>query len=102
MLEVPVGTSLHHHPIELGDAQRAIRLVRAHATEYGIMPDRLGVMGFSAGGHLAATMGTHFDNGSAADPDPIQLASRQPARFSGLRLSRDFVHHPLYAPGIAT
>src|SRR6202140_3398748 len=64
----------YHHPIELGDAQRAIRLVRAHATEYGIAPDRLGVMGVSAGGHLAATMGTHFDNGSATDPDPIQRA----------------------------
>ena len=68
----------YHHPIELGDAQRAIRLVRAHATEYGIAPDRLGVMGFSAGGHLAATMGTHFDNGSATDPDPIQRAGSRP------------------------
>jgi acetyl esterase/lipase len=68
----------YHHPIELGDAQRAIRLVRAHATEYGIAPDHLGVIGFSAGGHLAATMGTHFDNGSAADPDPIQRASSRP------------------------
>ena len=68
----------YHHPIELGDAQRAIRLVRAHATEYGIAPDRLGVMGFSAGGHLAATMGTHFDNGNATDPDAIQRAGSRP------------------------
>ncbi|HXA68505.1 MAG TPA: alpha/beta hydrolase [Bryobacteraceae bacterium] len=68
----------YHHPIELGDAQRAIRLVRAHAGEYGVTPDRLGVMGFSAGGHLAATMGTHFDNGNAADPDPMQRASSRP------------------------
>jgi len=68
----------YHHPIELGDAQRAIRLVRAHASEYGITPDRLGVMGFSAGGHLAATTGTHFDNGNAADPDPMQRASSRP------------------------
>jgi acetyl esterase/lipase len=68
----------YHHPIELGDAQRAIRLVRSHAVEYGIAPDRLGVMGFSAGGHLAATMGTHFDNGIAADPDPIQRAGSRP------------------------
>src|SRR5437660_2152553 len=68
----------HHHPTDLGDAQRAIRLVRAHATEYGIAPDRLGVMGFSAGGHLAATMGTHFDNGNANDPDPIQRAGSRP------------------------
>jgi len=68
----------YHHPVEVGDAQRAIRLVRAHATEYGIAPDHLGVMGFSAGGHLAATMGTHFDNGSATDPDPIQRAGSRP------------------------
>jgi acetyl esterase/lipase len=68
----------YHHPIELGDAQRAIRLVRAHAAEYGIALDRLGVMGFSAGGHLAATTGTHFDEGKAADPDPIQRAGSRP------------------------
>ena len=68
----------YHHPIELGDAQRAIRLVRAHATEYGIATDRIGVMGFSAGGHLASTTGTHFDNGNAGDPDPIQRAGSRP------------------------
>jgi acetyl esterase/lipase len=68
----------YHHPIELGDAQRAIRLVRAHATEYGIVSDRVGVMGFSAGGHLAATTGTHFDNGSASDPDAIQHEGSRP------------------------
>jgi acetyl esterase/lipase len=68
----------YHHPVELGDGQRALRLVRAHAAEYGVAPDRVGVMGFSAGGHLAATMGTHFDDGSAADPDPIQRAGSRP------------------------
>ena len=49
----------YHHPIELGDAQRAIRLVRSRAKEFGIRSDRIGIMGFSAGGHLAATVGTH-------------------------------------------
>src|SRR6202790_5758794 len=68
----------YHHPVELGDGQRAIRLVRAHAGEYGIAPDRVGVMGFSAGGHLAATMGTHFDDGIAPDLDPIQRAGSRP------------------------
>ena len=68
----------YHHPIELGDGQRAIRMVRTHAAEYGIAPDRVGVMGFSAGGHLAATMGTHFDDGNAADTDPIQRAGSRP------------------------
>jgi acetyl esterase/lipase len=77
VLEYRLGPR-YHHPIELGDAQRAIRLVRGHASAYGVTPDRLGVMGFSAGGHLAATTGTHFDNGNAADPDPMQRASSRP------------------------
>lgn len=51
----------YHHPIELGDAQQAIRLVRARAKEFGLSPDRIGIMGFSAGGHLASTAATHFD-----------------------------------------
>jgi acetyl esterase/lipase len=67
----------YHHPVELGDAQRAIRMVRAKAAEYRIAPDRVGIMGFSAGGHLASTAGTHFDAGSAGAADPIdRLASR--------------------------
>ncbi|HLJ44353.1 MAG TPA: alpha/beta hydrolase [Bryobacteraceae bacterium] len=57
----------YHHPIELGDAQRAIRLVRERAQEFGVRPDRVGIMGFSAGGHLAATTATHFDASSRPD-----------------------------------
>ncbi len=68
----------YHHPIELEDAQRAIRLVRSRAQEFGIAPDRLGIMGFSAGGHLASTAGTHFDNGNSGAPDPIDRASSRP------------------------
>jgi len=68
----------YHHPIELGDAQRAIRMVRAHAVEYGVTANQVGIMGFSAGGHLASTAGTHFDNGDPNDPDPIQRASSRP------------------------
>ncbi len=68
----------YHHPIELGDAQRAIRLVRARAQEFGIAADRIGMMGFSAGGHLAATAGTHFDRGNANATDPIERASSRP------------------------
>lgn len=68
----------YHHPVELGDAQRAIRMVRADASKYGVAPDRIGIMGFSAGGHLASTAGTHFDGGSATDADPIQRASSRP------------------------
>jgi acetyl esterase/lipase len=68
----------YHHPIELGDAQRAIRLVRSRAKEFGIRPDRVGMMGFSAGGHLAATVGTHYDPGDHSATDPIDRISCRP------------------------
>jgi len=51
----------YHHPVELGDAQRAIALVRSRAQEFGISPNRIGIMGFSAGGHLASSVSTHND-----------------------------------------
>src|SRR6185437_10750072 len=68
----------YHHPIELEDAQRAIRLVRSRAEEFGIAPDRVGMMGFSAGGHLASTAGTHFDSGKSGASDPIDRVSSRP------------------------
>jgi acetyl esterase/lipase len=68
----------YHHPIELGDAQRAIRLVRSRAKEFGIRPDRIGMMGFSAGGHLAATAGTHYDHGDQSAGDSIDRVSCRP------------------------
>jgi acetyl esterase/lipase len=68
----------YHHPIELGDAQRAIRTVRARAAEFSIVPDRIGMMGFSAGGHLASTAATHFDAGKSDSPDTIERVSSRP------------------------
>ncbi|MDE1175997.1 MAG: alpha/beta hydrolase [Edaphobacter sp.] len=68
----------YHHPIEIGDAQRAIRMVRAHADEYGIDKDRVGMWGFSAGGHLTATAGTQFDAGHPDSTDPIDHESSRP------------------------
>jgi len=68
----------YHHPVELGDAQRAIRTVRSKASEYRLLPDRIGIMGFSAGGHLASTAGTHFDAGEAAASDTIDRSSSRP------------------------
>src|SRR3984957_3803914 len=56
----------YHHPIEIGDAQRAIRMVRANATEWGIATDHVGMWGSSAGGHLAATAGTTFDGSNSS------------------------------------
>lgn len=68
----------YHHPIELGDAQRAIRLVRARAAEFGALPDRIGILGFSAGGHLAASAGTLFEAGKPDATDPIERMSSRP------------------------
>jgi acetyl esterase/lipase len=62
----------------LADAQRAIRTVRAKAKDYDIDPKRIGIMGFSAGGHLASTATTHFDAGKESDADPIERASCRP------------------------
>jgi acetyl esterase/lipase len=68
----------YHHPIELGDAQRAIRYVRLHATDYGIESNRIGIWGFSAGGHLASSAGTHVDAGKAGDADPVEQQNSRP------------------------
>ena len=68
----------YHHPVELGDAQRAIRYVRAHASDYGLSPQQIGIMGFSAGGHLAATAATHFDAGNQQATDAIERQSSRP------------------------
>jgi acetyl esterase/lipase len=68
----------YHHPVEMHDGQRAVRFVRYHAKGYGIAPDRVGIWGFSAGGHLASTVGTHFDAGNNAASDPIDRLSSRP------------------------
>jgi acetyl esterase/lipase len=62
----------------LMDAQRAIRLVRANAEKWKINKDRIGIMGFSAGGHLASTAGTHFDSGNVRAADTIDRISSRP------------------------
>jgi acetyl esterase/lipase len=66
------------HPAPMLDVQRAIRTVRSKAIEYGVRPDRIGVWGFSAGGHLASTAATHFDGGQAESSDPIDRVSCRP------------------------
>jgi acetyl esterase/lipase len=68
----------YHHPIELGDAQRAVRLVRSKAADWRIAPDRIGMMGFSAGGHLVATASTYFDDGKSDASDSIDRVSSRP------------------------
>jgi acetyl esterase/lipase len=68
----------YKHPTPMLDVQRAMRLVRSRADEFAIDPSRLGVMGFSAGGHLASTVATHFDQGIADAADPLDRASCRP------------------------
>jgi acetyl esterase/lipase len=68
----------YRHPAPLQDAQRALRYTRAHAKEWKIDPKRVGILGFSAGGHLASTAGTHFDAGKEDAPDPIDRLSCRP------------------------
>jgi len=68
----------YHHPVELGDVQRAIRLVRASAASWNLDASRLGVMGFSAGGHLAMTASTMADPRDPDASDPVDRASSRP------------------------
>jgi acetyl esterase/lipase len=68
----------YRHPVPLQDAQRAMRMVRAGAKEMGIKPNRIGIWGFSAGGHLASTAATKFDDGDKEAKDSIDRQSCRP------------------------
>lgn len=73
-----LGSRGHRHPAMLEDATRAIRTIRHRATEFGVDPDRILVIGSSAGGHLAATLLTQWDHGQADHADPIERQSSRP------------------------
>jgi acetyl esterase/lipase len=66
------------YPVPLQDAERAVRLARSLAGAYGLSPARIGMVGFSAGGHLAAMTGTVFDAGNPSAPDPVDRVSSRP------------------------
>ena len=68
----------YRHPAPLQDAQRAIRWVRLHASEFDVRPDRIGIWGFSAGGHLAATAATHFEGANPNATDPLDRFATRP------------------------
>lgn len=86
----------YHHPAPLQDAQRAIRYVRMHADTFGIAADHIGIWGFSAGGHLASTAGTHFDAGNPEAPDPIDRVSCRPdfmiLAYPVISLATEYAH----------
>lgn len=76
VLEYRLPAGNYHRP--LIDAQRAMRVARERAVEWKLDPKRIGIIGFSAGGHLASSVGTHFDAGNASSPDPIERQSCRP------------------------
>jgi acetyl esterase/lipase len=77
VLKYRLGAHGYRHPVMLGDAARAVRLARARAAEWQVDPKRVGIMGSSAGGHLASTLMTHFD---AGNPDAADAVERQSSR----------------------
>ncbi|MDP7292072.1 MAG: prolyl oligopeptidase family serine peptidase, partial [Verrucomicrobiota bacterium] len=79
VLKYRLGSAGYRHPIMLGDAARALRTVRANAKQWKIDPDKIGIMGSSAGGHLASTLLTHFDTGNPQASDPIDRISSRPS-----------------------
>jgi acetyl esterase/lipase len=94
---LPVSKSnIINHKSPILDAQRAIRLTRYHATEWNIEQDKIGIMGFSAGGHLASTAGTHFDSGETNTIDPVESMSSRPdfmiLLYPVITFSKSFMH----------
>lgn len=71
-------SNIVRHKSPLADAQRALRLVRFHAEEWNLDPEKIGIMGFSAGGHLASSLSTHFDKGDPESEDPVERVSCRP------------------------
>ena len=78
VLKYRLGSAGYRHPVMLHDAARAIRLTRTKAAAWKIDPKRVGIMGSSAGGHLASTAVTHFDAGRKDAADPIDRESSRP------------------------
>ncbi|MHB1700522.1 MAG: alpha/beta hydrolase [Acidobacteriaceae bacterium] len=81
----------YHYPAPILDGERAVRFVRSHAAEYNVAPNRIGMWGFSAGGHLTGVVATLFDHGNPSAKDPVDRASDRPdfAISSYGRLSLD-------------
>lgn len=78
VLKYRLGSNGYRHPIMLNDAARALRMVRAFAKRDGLDPTRVGIIGSSAGGHLASSLATHFDAGNAGAADAVERESSRP------------------------
>mgnify|MGYP000026480170 CR=1 FL=1 len=84
------------HEAPLQDAQRAMRWVRAHAPDYGVNPNKIGVIGFSAGGHVASTLGTQYDRSNTFKEQPLDSISARPdfmaLIYPVITMKQDFAH----------
>jgi len=78
VLQYRLGSNGYRHPVMLQDASRAMRVLRSRANEWNLDPSKIGVMGSSAGGHLAATLLTHYDSGDKNSEDSIERESSRP------------------------
>ncbi len=78
VLKYRLGSNGYRHPAMLNDAARAVRLVRTKASDWKLEPKRVGIMGSSAGGHLASTLLTHFDAGKSDAAEPVERQSSRP------------------------
>jgi acetyl esterase/lipase len=78
VLQYRLGSHGYRHPVMLHDAARALRVARTHARESGLAPDRVGIMGSSAGGHLAATLLTHWEPENPQAADAVDRESSRP------------------------
>lgn len=96
VLKYRLGSAGYRHPVELGDAARALRIVRSRAAEWNLDTKRIGIIGSSAGGHLASTLMTHFDAGKPDDADPIERVSSRPdvgiLVYPVVTMENDFTH----------
>lgn len=96
VLKYRLGSDGYRHPAMLQDAARAVRMVRARAEEWHIDPKRVGIMGSSAGGHLASTLLTHFDAGNPDAADPVERQSSRPDLgilcYPVISMSDEFTH----------
>ena len=96
VLKYRLGSHGYRHPAMLNDAARAVRLTRSKALEWKIDPARIGIMGSSAGGHLASTLLTHFDGGDPNSSDPVERVSSRPDLgilcYAVITMSNEFTH----------
>lgn len=96
VLKYRCGGGQHQHPVPLSDAQRALRIMRSRAESWQIEKDKIGIAGFSAGGHLASSAGTHFDAGDASAEDRIERESCRPnfmvLTYPVITMNAEFTH----------